>query len=68
MWLRHVSLSKTAIGTFLRETHPGSEMATQNDQNGMFAKKMTKMTQKARLHKMAIYGAIKAVPFALGGP
>ena len=26
------------------------------------------MTQKARLHKMAINGAIEAVPFALGGP
>ena len=39
MWLRHANLSKTASVTFFyRETHPGSEMASQNDQNGMFAK------------------------------
>ena len=38
VWLRHVNLSKTASGTFFLETHPGSEMASQNDKNGMFTK------------------------------
>ena len=33
-----------------------------------FFSKMTKMTKKARLHKIAVYGAIEAVPFVLGGP
>ena len=28
-----VDLSRTPIGTFFREVHPGSEMASQNDQN-----------------------------------
>ena len=28
-----VDLNKTASGTFFREVHPGSEMASQNDQN-----------------------------------
>ena len=33
-----VKLSNTTSDTFFRETHPGSEMASQHDQNGMFAK------------------------------
>ena len=28
-----VDLSRTPCGTFFREVHPGSEMASQNDQN-----------------------------------
>ena len=40
----------------------------QNGQNGLFFPKMIKMTQMAWFSKMAIYGAIYAISFALGGP
>ena len=33
-WLGLVDLSRIPSGTFFREVHPGSEMASQNDQNG----------------------------------
>jgi len=33
---RQTTLSKTPSGTFCRRVHPGSEMASQNDQNGCF--------------------------------
>ena len=32
-WLGLVDLSRIPIGIFFREVHPGSEMASQNDQN-----------------------------------
>ena len=32
-WLDLVDLSRIPSGTFFREVHPGSEMASQNDQN-----------------------------------
>ena len=32
-WLGLVDLSRVPCGTFFREVHPGSEMASQNDQN-----------------------------------
>ena len=32
-WLGLVDLSRIPSGTFFREVHPGSEMASQNDQN-----------------------------------
>ena len=73
MWLRHVNLSKAAVGTFFREAHPGSEMASQNDHNYMFAKNdqndpkgsVTERREKLKrkgpglsARKIAIYGAI----------
>ena len=46
MWLRHVSLSKTASGTFFRETRPGSEMASQNYQKWHVYQKRPKITKR----------------------
>ena len=66
-WLCLVGLSQTPSGRFFREISPGSEMVRQNGQNGLFCQK-GQMTKIAWFSKIEIYGAISAVPFALGGP
>ena len=54
-------LSQEQLSEWVREQY-------QSKQNGLFCTKMTKMTQMAWFSKIAIFGAIQAAPFALGGP
>ena len=42
------------MALFFQETHPGAEMASQNDQNGMFTKNDQNDQKAAWLHKIAI--------------
>ena len=62
MWLRHVNLSKTASGAFFGRPILVRKWLAKMTQMACLPN-MTKMAKKARLHKIAIYGAIQAAPF-----
>ena len=65
VWLRLVDLSRTPIGTFFREVHPGSEIARQNHKDMTWHAESWRFVTEPRSHGLAS-GIVR--PQALLGP